>query len=177
MSSALATHKRILAIDPCTRGFGFAVLEGPERLIDWGVKEARSNKNARCVRQIADLISCYRPDAIVIEDYADTGCRRCLRVRKLLQDIRKLAARKRIKTYRFSGRAVSAAFSQSGACTKHQITSIVAKCLPELAPRQPPFRKPWMSEDQRMRIFSAVAFVFTFFYFTNKNYDKKATPP
>lgn len=35
------TDKRILAIDPTTRGFGFGILEAPERLIDWGVKEAK----------------------------------------------------------------------------------------------------------------------------------------
>ena len=28
---------RVLAIDPSTRGFGFAVLEGLEKLVDWGV--------------------------------------------------------------------------------------------------------------------------------------------
>ena len=31
--------QRIIAIDPTTKGFGFAVMEGPEDLIDWGIKE------------------------------------------------------------------------------------------------------------------------------------------
>jgi len=38
---------RVLAIDPSTRGFGFAVLEGPSRLIDWGVKETRSKNGLK----------------------------------------------------------------------------------------------------------------------------------
>jgi len=33
--------------------------------------------------------------------------------------------------------------------------------FPELAPRLPRFRKPWMSEDYRMSIFDAVAFGLT----------------
>lgn len=57
----------------------------------WRVKEARSNKNTCCVRQIAELIRFYRPNVIVIENYTVKGCRRCLRVRKLLHDIRKFA--------------------------------------------------------------------------------------
>ena len=42
MRSTHMHQKRIITIDPVTRGFGFAVLEGPEDLIDWGVKEARN---------------------------------------------------------------------------------------------------------------------------------------
>ena len=120
------------------------------------------------MKLVADLIDCYRPDVIVLEDYTDKSCRRCLRVRKLLQDIGKLTVRKRIKTHRFPRRAMQAAFSPLGAFTKDQIASVIAKRLPELAPRQPPFRKPWMSEDERMSIFDAVAFALTFFYFVKR---------
>lgn len=38
--SASRAHRRpgrILAIDPTPRGFAFAVLEGTELLVDWGV--------------------------------------------------------------------------------------------------------------------------------------------
>jgi hypothetical protein len=38
---------RVVAIDPATRGFGFAVLEGANRLIDWGVKETKTDKEAK----------------------------------------------------------------------------------------------------------------------------------
>ncbi len=31
--------ERVLAIDPNSRGFGFAVLEGGARLIDWGIRD------------------------------------------------------------------------------------------------------------------------------------------
>jgi hypothetical protein len=34
MSSAPATEKRVLAIDPTHRGFGYVALEGSEHLID-----------------------------------------------------------------------------------------------------------------------------------------------
>ena len=35
MSRAYTKDICVLAIDPSTRGFGFAVFEGPNQLIDW----------------------------------------------------------------------------------------------------------------------------------------------
>ena len=42
MPRAAAPHVRTLAVDPSPRGFGFAVLEGPTHLLDWGVAELYS---------------------------------------------------------------------------------------------------------------------------------------
>ena len=42
-------HFRILAIAPSTRGFGFAVLEGQDTLVDWGVVKCRSAVVRRAV--------------------------------------------------------------------------------------------------------------------------------
>src|SRR5882724_819346 len=92
----------VLAIDPSTRGFGFAVLEGPERLIDWGVKETKKNKNARSLKLIEDLMGRYQPSVIVIEDYAGKGSRRCRRIQGLINDSSKLATKKKIRVRSFS---------------------------------------------------------------------------
>ena len=159
----------VLAIDPSTRGFGFAILEGPNRLIDWGVKETKTDKNKKTLKLVADLIERYQPRVIVVEDYSGKGSRRCRRVRELIEDISKLAAKRKIKIKSFSRVKVKQAFFESGALNKYEIASAIAKRFPELAPRLPRFRKPWMSEDYRMSIFDAVALVLTFFFqFKNK---------
>src|SRR5882762_9400337 len=92
---------RILAIDPSTRGFGFVVLEGPSRLIDWGVKETKTDKNKRSLKLIANLIEQYGPAAIVVEDYAGKGSRRCRRAAELIDGISTLALNG-VKVKRFS---------------------------------------------------------------------------
>ena len=162
-------EKRVLAIDPSTRGFGFAVLEGPERLIDWGVKEARDNKRVKCLEQIEKLMEHYQPDSIVVEDAEAKGSRRCRRVRELISAILKLTSTRGIKSRSFSRRAVRKAFSQHGASTKHEIATAIADRFPdELGPRLPPLRKPWMTEDHRMSIFDATALALTFFHIKNK---------
>ena len=52
MNSSESCEIRVLAIDPSMRGFGFAVLEGPDRLID-------DDKDRRSLKLIADLIDQY----------------------------------------------------------------------------------------------------------------------
>ena len=92
----------------------------------------------------------------------------------LIDDISKLASKRKIKVRRFSRVKVKQAFSESGASNKYEIAVAIAGRFPELAPRLPRFRKPWMSEDYRMSIFDAVALASTFFFkLKNKNSDKK----
>jgi Holliday junction resolvasome RuvABC endonuclease subunit len=158
----------VLAIDPSTRGFGFAVLEGPNRLIDWGVKETKKNKNARSLKLIEDLIDRYQPGVIVVEDYAGKGSRRCRRIQGLIDDISKLASKRKIRVRSLSRAKVKQVFNESDASNKQEIAVAIANRFPELAPRLPRVRKPWMSEDYRMSIFDAVAFGLTFFHVDNK---------
>src|SRR6266581_6997295 len=88
---------RVLAIDPSTRGFGFAVLEGPSRLIDWGVKETKTDKNRRSLKLIAELIEQYAPGVVVLENYEGKGSRRCRRATELIDSISNLALKRNVK--------------------------------------------------------------------------------
>src|SRR2546430_16674813 len=135
MSRAYTKDIRVLAIDPSTRGFGFAVLEGANRLIDWGVKETKKNKNAKSITLIDDLIELYQPSVIVVEDYEGKGSRRCRRIQGLINDISKLAFKKKIRVRSFSRVKVKQAFVESGASNKQEIAGVIAKRFPELAPR------------------------------------------
>lgn len=148
---------RVLGIDPYSRGFGFAVLEGPDSLIDWGIKEIREEtKNTRCLADVEALIDRYRPDVIAVEDYTARGSRRCERVRELIFEVLKLATRRKIKIKTVSRARVQRAFFETGARTKHQIATAITKRFPELGPYLPPERKCYMSEDPRMSVFDAV---------------------
>ena len=168
MSCAYTKDIRVLAIDPSTRGFGFAVLEGPNRLIDWGVKETKTDKRRRSLELIEALIEQYQPNVLVVEDYTVKGARRCRRIQGLINDISKLALKRKVKVRSFSRAKVKQVFSESGAINKQEIATAIAKQFPELVPRLPRFRKPWMSEDYRMSIFDAVALGLTFFHVNNK---------
>lgn len=149
-------NTRVLAVDPSTRGFGFAVLEGPDRLIDWGTRSARSDKHRQCVSKVGELVDCYEPSVLVVEDCSAKDSRRCARVRRLIDAIVGLAKERKIRTRRFSREQVQAAFSKFGAATKHEIAVAIAERFPELAPHVPRYRKAWMSEDHAQSVFDAV---------------------
>src|SRR5580704_19202095 len=77
----LMSHKnhdpRILAIDLRTQQFGYAVFEGPKRLIDWGRRTYPGGDAAPDVAagRVADLLRLFRPSAVVIQKERRTGVR------------------------------------------------------------------------------------------------------
>jgi Holliday junction resolvasome RuvABC endonuclease subunit len=153
-----ASHKRILAIDPTHRGFGYVVLEGHRLLVDWGIRDQRGAKKAGCIRAVARLIELYQPDTLILEDNSVRGSRRRERVQQLIHNLCELAKRHKVQVRRISRLMVRKTFASQGAANKHQIAHAIAAQFPELTSRLPPERKPWMSEDTRMAIFDAAAF-------------------
>lgn len=163
MSNENAKHKLVLAIQPSTQGLGYALFEGPRDPIDWGVKYTKTN-NAEGVYKVKEFINFYHPDAIVVEDYAGEGSRRCERVQRLIKDIKKLAKTEKIKVYEYSRSAIRKTFTQFGAKTKYQIAQKIVEWMPTFLLQLPPERKIWKGEDARMSIFSAVSLALTYFY-------------
>ena len=151
------TAKRVLAIDPFSRGVGFAVLEGPECLIDWGLRTTGRADNAKAARVIDKLIDRFRPDVLALEDWDSAGSRRCGRVAKLLDRIA-AAEGKHVLVRLITRHQVCAIGLLPQTSTKRGRACFLAECFPELQPFLPPFRKPWMPEDDRMAIFDAVSF-------------------
>lgn len=157
-------HFRILAIAPSTRGFGFAVLEGQETLVDWGVKTVKKGgKNKQSLAKVEKLIADYQPGVLVLEDVSAKNSRRQPRIRKLCQQIITMAANRKVMVKLFSRDQVRKTFIADGRGTKHAVAEIIAKRFPgQLVLQLPPKRKPWMSEDSRMNIFDAVALALVF---------------
>jgi hypothetical protein len=170
MSTDREREIRVLAIDPTKRGIGFAVLEGPLTLVDWGVKSARREKNLQSLTRTNELMRHYNPDVLVLEDWR--GLRRAERIQRLIRRIIVLAKRWHLKNRCIPRSQVHAVFANSGARTKHGIARVVARCFPELAPHLPPYRRLWMNEDHRMTFFMAAALGLTFFY----SRRRKSTP-
>ena len=160
MSSALAIEKRVLSIDPTHRGFGYVVLEGSEHLVDWGTRHVQGAKNKASIQAASELISFCRPQILVLEDVSSKNCRRRKRVRDLIEALDHLGRSRGLSVRRITQAKVKKALSVSN---KTKMAQAVAARFPELAPRVPPERKPWMSEDQRMAIFDAAAFAMAFF--------------
>lgn len=149
---------RVLAVDPTNKGFGFAVLEGPSRLIDWGVKRTQaSNRNAAIIAAVVQLIHWYEPGVLAVEDCECCGSRRRERVQQLALDLHALAGRVNLKCACIPWTDVRRVVGGGGDATKEQIAGRLVERFPELARHLPPHRKAWMSPDVRLSIFTAVA--------------------
>lgn len=157
MTRSLNPTQRLLAVAPSTRGFGYAVLEG-DTLVDWGVKPARGDKNAHCLKEVATLLALYAPAFLVLEHHAAPDVRRAARIQTLGTDLAALAASRTVKVKRLTRTQVRKAFFADREGTKHELATLLAEKFPkELKHRLPRKRRPWMSEAYAMGIFDAVA--------------------
>lgn len=156
------TPTRIFAIDPTTKGFGYAVFELPFRLVEWGLARIAGEKHAGAVLRFEQLLARFRPDAVVLEDAEAPGSRRQPRVRRLIEALTKLARERGIAVYTLARSAVLKCFSSpEGVATKQSIAKHLAESFPELAGQLPPPRKLWQTEHERMSIFDALSLAVT----------------
>jgi Holliday junction resolvasome RuvABC endonuclease subunit len=153
--------ERVIAIDPTHRGFGFVVLEGEAKLLDWGTRHAPHPKEYNTIEKVDQLIDRYEPRVLVLENPKGEGSRRCLRVQQLIEKLVRLGQARGLAVFQYSRAEVRLAFASEGARTKQEIAVVLAERFPELAPRVPPARKLWMSEDHRMAIFDAASLAVT----------------
>ena len=149
-------HKRILAVDIRGRSFGFAVFEGPSRLLDWGARSFRHGVNAVKIpasEKFAALMDQFSPDVVVLrKPHGDGNKKRCERRGIFLRQ----AAKRRIPARFLSRRVVKNAFLGFNR-NKYTIAAALTQQLPELAPKLPTVHKIWMSEEYWISVFDAAA--------------------
>jgi hypothetical protein len=153
---------RIFALDPTTKGFGYAVFETPFHLVDWGLAHVSGEKESGAIARFKELLDQYRPDIVILEDSTAPGSRRP-RVQKLLERLRDSACERSLAVHLIPRLAVIECFSSPDKrASKFSITQNLAKTFPELAPKMPKHRKIWQSEDERIATFDALALAVTY---------------
>ncbi len=154
---------RILAIDPMTKGFGYALLEMPFHLAAWGRAYVDLDGPAGTVSRLDSLLLEHKPECVVFEDMKAPGSRRRHRVRGLMADLVKCVRARGIPVRTVSRLAVRRRFAPEGEkITKRAIAEMLVKYFPELAAELPRPRKVWESENDRMAIFDALSFAVTY---------------
>lgn len=158
MANTLHCHVRMLGVVPCTKGFGFAVLEDGRRLLDWGVARLYSKSSDEFLARVDSLVRRYDIGVLAFEE-ADCG-RRGPRAKRLLGA---LAASADLPVVARNAVSLRAAMDIVKVSTRYDLAITVAGWFPELQQHLPASRKPWQSEDQRMSLFVAafVAFLST----------------
>jgi hypothetical protein len=143
-----------IALDPTSDGFAFVLLQGSETLLDWGCSEVDKKRVEKWRARVGKLISRYDPGLLVLEDMDEP--RRGAWAHQFVREVETFARSQGMDVQRISRPSVREFFAASGK-TKYDIAVALSRLFPELAPRLPRKRKPWMSEDKRMSIFDALA--------------------
>jgi Holliday junction resolvasome RuvABC endonuclease subunit len=154
---------RILAIAPTARGFGYAIMEGSSRLIAFSNKAILRNKNVRTLVWVEKFIRRYDPAVLVLPAVNAADTRRAKRIKHLHQRLVALAAKRKLKVKLITTTKVRERLLGQSKGNKQSQAEMLAGLFPiELAPRLPPKRKAWKSEDPRMDIFDAAGLAVAF---------------
>lgn len=166
-------EKRVLALDVRRRSFGYAVLEGPGRLLDWGVKSFRKGVNAVQIpraQKLEAMLEEFLPSVVVLRKPGPRSKRK-----KFVEGVRAKAGNHHVPIRLLSSREIQKAFGGQNRMAKYEVASAMAERFPELAWLLPPKRKCWQSEDYRMSIFDAAAVGMAYFF--NIDSKKRKSPP
>ena len=154
-----STRNRVFVLDLHPLSFGYAMFEGPDELIDWGIKNFRHGVNAVKVpldEKLALLLDQLGPDVLVMKEPKSTALKKMARVITALAESRGTPVRI------VSRASVLGAFPDDSH-NKYQVASVIASRYPELAPRLGPRRKVWQAEKYSMSIFDAAAIGIAYF--------------
>lgn len=156
-------HELVLGVAPNDRGFGYVVLEGSTRLVDWKVKRTPSRKNQKTLQAIDELLTLFMPTHLVFEARDRSQGLSSVRVDSLLRDMARCAADRGVIPVPVPRQAVLERFEPMEATTNREIALLLTMQFPELSPYLPPKRRIWDSESRAMSIFDATAMVLTFY--------------
>jgi hypothetical protein len=163
-SKTPGTDHRVLVVDVKPRRMGFAIIETPARLLDFGI--ARVHSPHAGMRRVAALIPRFRPAVVVVRKIKRRSRRNQRFMRAVLRLISYDADHSSIKVAAVDERQVK--FSLGGnRLTKHEVASLLARAFPELSWKLPQPRKSWQTERWNMLIFDTVALGMAYLASTN----------
>lgn len=143
----------MLALEVSSTQLGFVVLEGPERLIEWGRRGITADVS-QFLPKLSREASRYRPDILVIEDAA--GSKKGERVQEHLAWAEQWASDNELKRSSIP-RAELYPWQAHLGTTKQGRAVALSRLFPELKGLVPPPRKLWQAEAKRLSVFVALA--------------------
>jgi hypothetical protein len=144
---------RILGIASTSRGFAFAVTEGPRRLVASGLRMAPP-AGPEMVRKLAALVRNSRPLFVACEK---PGRVKRERGRAFLAAALELCEELGVLVLETTRSHVGCLVETTDTPSKREIAEAVIEIFPELKTTLPAKREAWMGEDDRIEIFLAVA--------------------
>jgi GTPase len=158
---------RILAFDVRRSRFGYALFEGPKRLLDWGASaiapgSADSVAIATVRKRIAFLLKIGLPTVVVVKQPRRNSRNDASTRASIVKAILREAAACQIPVRFIDREEIQQAFRIFRGSTKDEIAATLVDIFPELLARLPPPRKVWQTEHHAMIVFDAIATGFAY---------------
>jgi len=154
----------VLALDLRPRSMGFVVFEGPDELLDWGVRSLRNlaGRSVPVGHRLALLLSEFQPAVVLLKSSVQEKLRRKAHFEDVLDTIQR-EGMDRIAVRLVSPQQIDRMFP-GAVRNKDDLAAHVAKRFPDLAWKLPPPRiKIWQHEHYRMSIFDAAALALAYY--------------
>ncbi len=144
---------RVLGLASTTRGFAFALTEGPGRLVSWGVHRTPPSR-AVAMKALDGVLRRGRPLFVSFELEASRKKRH--RGQMFGDVVTSACAVHGIMILTVESKHVKE-LANVPRPTKWDVADAIAKRFPEVAHKLPTRRKAWQSEDDRVGLFMALA--------------------
>lgn len=144
---------RILGVASTTRGFGYAVMEGPDRLVDLGSKRTTKAKAVN-IEAVDAVLQRARPLFVAFD--RESSSKKGRRGRLFVGILRAACAAHEIMIVDVDNERLKA-LTNTPNPSKWEVAEALARRFPEAAHRLPARRKPWQGEDDRVGMFLALA--------------------
>jgi hypothetical protein len=148
---------RIFAVEIRSRKVGYAIVEGDNNLLDWGVRTFLNPEDSSSHRRLAVLFALFRPSMILLSDISKRDRRREHAARALIHLVAIEAESLSISIELVSKDSIRSFFNGAGHLTKHEMARVIVTIFPELAWHLPRQRKAWQSESPSQIVFDALA--------------------
>jgi len=154
----------LLALAVRASRYGYAVFNGPTRLLDWGAGEIVSHDSGNAVgmRRVAFLFRHFPPSAVALTWSVDRKAPHHARALTFANFVHEQAALQQVPVIAVKSDAINYAFKDLRAHTKYDIAEALTRIFTELAWKLPPRRKSWHNEHHMMIVFDAVAIGFAY---------------
>jgi hypothetical protein len=167
--------RRVLTLDIRPRRFGYAVFEGPDLLLDWGIRTHGEDERSSLERSLSNLRSMFSPSVILIRKSAKSSQIKQPRIDRAFRIVKHFAKHMLVRVQLVDASLLRGFFSRDATADKHDIARTVAERFPQLSWRLPPKRKPWQSESKRQSIFDAAS-VGVYYFARQANGHETAIP-
>lgn len=153
----------IFAIYPNIRGFGYACVELPDRLLDHGIANVRPASNEAILKRVAKQMDYYKPNIVVLRS-GDKLPPRAKRIAQVINQITELAVERDIPVHQYSKEQIKFVFERFGATTNYEIAKKLTTWIDSLKDMDIRRLKSYEPEAYYQGLFDALSLAICYGY-------------